>query len=221
METRIPDIDCMVHIMPDKYIYRVVHRIMEGDCEYDHGPRMVYIKELLADKYPVTNEKFKIFMDESGYCPKDGHNFLKHWKNGTYPEGMADYPVIWVSQNDAKAYASWAGKRLPYDYEWQYIAAGPEKYLYPYGDRLDKYPQGASPFGIMDMCGNTHEWVEDLIDDGMHYFTFLRGGCYFQAPHFWHTDGGARPTNHHLKFQLLNEGQNRCQTTSFRCVKEV
>ena len=170
METRIPDIDCMVHIMPDKYIYRVVHRIMEGDCEYDHGPRMVYIKELLADKYPVTNEKFKIFMDESGYCPKDGHNFLKHWKNGTYPEGMADYPVIWVSQNDAKAYASWAGKRLPYDYEWQYIAAGPEKYLYPYGDRLDKtkcnhdtghltpvdkYPQGASPFGciILLFCG--------------------------------------------------------------------
>ena len=236
METKISDLDQMIHIMPDRYIYRVVHRIMEGDCEYDHGPRMVDIKELWVDKYPVTNGKFKVFIDATGYRPKDDHNFLKHWVNGKCPELQVDDPVTWVSQEDARAYAAWAGKRLPYDYEWQYIAAGLKKLLYPYGDYLDKtkcnhdtgrltpvnqYPQGASPFGVMDMCGNAHEWVEDFIDDGMHRFTFLRGGCYFQAPHFWHTDGGARPTNHHLKFQLLNEGQNRCQTTSFRCVKEV
>ena len=71
------------------------------------------------------------------------------------------------------------------------------------------------------MIGNAREWTDEVIHDGMHLFTFLRGGCYFQAPHFWHTDGGARPTDHHLKFQLLNEGHNRCGTTTFRIVKEV
>ena len=77
METKISDLDQMIHIMPDRYIYRVVHRIMEGDCEYDHGPRMVDIKELWVDKYPVTNGKFKVFIDATGYRPKDDHNFLK------------------------------------------------------------------------------------------------------------------------------------------------
>lgn len=184
----------------------------------------------------MGNRRYKEFIDESGYKPCDGHNFLKHWTDGTYPEEMAEYPVVWVSQQDAKAYAAWVGKRLLYDYEWQYIAGGKEKQRYPYGDVLDKqkcnhdsgsltpvdeYPEGASPFGVMDLCGNAREWVEDVIDDGKHRFTFLRGGCYFQAPHFWHTDGGARPVDHHLKFQLLNEGQNRCQTTGFRCAREV
>ncbi len=225
-----------VCIPATRYIYRVVHRIMEGDCEYDHGPRKVEIKEFEIGKYPVTNEMFKIFLDETGYSPKDDHNFLKHWVNGACPEGLEHYPVVWVSQNDAKAYAEWAGGRLLCDYEWQYVAAGKEKLVYPWGNKFDKtkcngdgkeltpvdhYPQGASSFGVLDMCGNAHEWIDDLIDDGMHHFTFLRGGCYFKARHFWHTDGGARPTFHHLKFQLLNEGHNRCGTTTFRCVKEV
>jgi len=224
-----------VRIPATKYIYRVVHRIMEGDCEYDHGPREVEIKEFEIGKYPVTNEMFKIFIDETGYLPKDDHNFLKHWKSGTYPEGHEYHPVVWVSQNDAKAYAEWTGCRLPRDYEWQYVAAGKEKNIYPWGNKfirancncsgkeltpVNLYPQGASSFGVMDMCGNAYEWVDDVIDDGMHQFTFLRGGSYFQAPHFWHTDGGARPTFHHLKFQLLSEGHNRCGTTSFRCVRE-
>jgi formylglycine-generating enzyme required for sulfatase activity len=225
-----------VQIPAAKYIYRVVHRIMEGDCEFDHGPREVDIKELIIGKYPVTNNMFKEFLDETGFTPEDDHNFLKHWENGSYTKGQDNTPVVWVSQNDARAYTSWTGCRLPRDYEWQYAAGGNEKLVYPFGNKLiktkcncdgmkltpvDYYPQGASPFGLMDMCGNAHEWMDDLIDDGMHRFTFLRGGCYFQAPNFWHTDGGARPTSHHLKFQLLSEGQNRCGTTTFRCVREA
>lgn len=224
-----------LHIPATQFIFRVVHRIMEGDCEYDHGPRNVKVKDFEISKYPITNGMFKTFLDDSKYSPKDNHNFLNHWKNGTYRTGQENFPVVWVSQSDAKAYAVWAGGRLPYEYEWQYVASGKEKYIYPWGNQfikancncegleltpVDRYPQGASPFGAMDMCGNAHEWIEEVIDDGMHQFTFLRGGCYFQAPHFWHTDGGARPNFHHLKFQLLSESQNRCGTTTFRVVKD-
>ncbi len=60
------------------YIYKVIHRIMEGDCQYGHGPRPVIIPNLLAGKYPVTNTQFKNFLDATGYAPADSQNFLKH-----------------------------------------------------------------------------------------------------------------------------------------------
>ena len=63
------------------------------------------------DKYPVTNADFKKFVDAAHYHPADDLNFLKDWKSGTYPEGWADKPVTWVSLEDARAYAQWAGKR--------------------------------------------------------------------------------------------------------------
>ena len=55
---------------------------------------------------------------------KDDLNFLRDWKDGTYPDGWANKPVTWVSQEDARAYAAWAGKRLPHEWEWQYAAQG-------------------------------------------------------------------------------------------------
>ena len=76
------------------------------------------------DKYPVTNAEFKRFLDATHYHPTDDLNFLRDWKNGTYPEGWGNKPVTWVSLEDARAYAAWAGKRLPHEWEWQYAAQG-------------------------------------------------------------------------------------------------
>jgi len=228
----------MIEIPQGEFIYRVEHRIMEGDCQYDHGPRPVKAGPLYVDKFPVTNYLFKIFLDESGYNPSDKSNFLKHWNEGICPSALKEHPVTWVSQTDAKAYAGFYGCRLAKDYEWQYIAGGLEKWPYPWGKffdpalcnskssregdttPVDKYPDGAGPFGNMDLCGNTWEWVDDIIDDGMHIFTFLRGGSSYAAPHFWHAEGGPCKNNYHLKMQLLNEGINRSGTVSFRCVRD-
>lgn len=74
------------------------------------------------DKYPVTNSQFKTFLTASGYQPSDTVNFLKNWKKGTFPEGEGQFPVVYVSYEDARAYAQWAGKRLPTELEWQYAA---------------------------------------------------------------------------------------------------
>jgi formylglycine-generating enzyme required for sulfatase activity len=46
--------------------------------------------------------------------PKDDDNFLKHWRGGTHSGGWVNKPVTWVSLEDAGAYATWAGKRLPH-----------------------------------------------------------------------------------------------------------
>ena len=70
------------------------------------------------------------------YHPADDHNFLRDWKDGNYPAGWDNKPVTWVSLEDARAYAKWAGKRLPHEWEWQYAAQGTGWPPLPVGQRL-------------------------------------------------------------------------------------
>lgn len=82
----------------------------------------VKMKKFYMDKYPVTNAQYKVFLESSGYQPNDKTNFLKHWVDGEIPLGMENTPVIYVTLEDAQAYAAWVGKRLPTEMEWQYAA---------------------------------------------------------------------------------------------------
>jgi formylglycine-generating enzyme required for sulfatase activity len=88
----------------------------------DNQGKTFEMADFWMDKTPVTNQQFKAFLDASKYRPKDAVNFLKHWVNDQIPAGQAGYPVIYVSYQDAQAYAKWAGKRLPTEVEWQYAA---------------------------------------------------------------------------------------------------
>jgi formylglycine-generating enzyme required for sulfatase activity len=97
-----------------------------------HEHRMP-MRAFWIDKYPVTNEEFKRFLDATHYQPADAHNFLRDWHNGAYPDGWANKPVTWVGIEDARAYAAWAGKRLPHEWEWQYAAQGDDGRRYPWG----------------------------------------------------------------------------------------
>lgn len=228
----------LVKVKGEKYIYRVTHRIMEGDCQMEHGPKLVEVKDLLAQKYAVSNHMFHKFLGESSYQPKDNRNYLKHWRDGKYMDGEEDLPVVNLSQEDAKAYARFYGMRLPTEMEWQYLAAGPEKFKWPWGNEkdysrcnvfgsglipVDSFPEGASHFNLYQMCGNCWEFTSETMDDndGNHYFIVLRGGSYYHAPDYWHVENGAIPNDSHLKVHLLGDAMNRFETVGFRCVKEV
>lgn len=217
------------------YIYRVVHRVMEGDCQAEHGPIAVEVGGFYADKYPVTNKMFFDFVEKSGYKPADDRGYLKHWENGKYKEADANLPVVNVSIEDAKAYAAFYGMKLPTDIQWQYMAAGPDNLAYPWGNQriyskcnvftsaltpVDSHPEGASPFGLIDMCANAWEMTDDLIDDGWHRFVLLRGGCYLKAHNYWHAEGGVLRNDQHLKMHLMGGAMDRNETVGFRCIKE-
>ena len=153
----------------------------------------------IIDKYPVTNAQFKQFLDATHYAPKDAINFLRDWKNGTFPQGWDNRPVTWVSLEDARAYAAWAGKRLPHEWEWQLAAQGTDGRAYPWGnqwqpadvptpdtgrtmpgpDPVDAHPAGASPYGVMDMVGNVWQWTDEFTDEHTRA-AIVRGGEYYQ-----------------------------------------
>jgi len=153
------------------------------------------------------------------------------------PESIADHPVVYVDLDDARAFARWAGKRLPTEAEWQFAAQGTDGRRWPWGDEFDprcchgdgrgteparSRPLGRSPYGCYHMAGNVWEWTESERDDGHTRFVMIRGGSYFRAEgSIWYTDGGAQPCGHHAKFIRMWPGLDRCATIGFRCVVDV
>jgi formylglycine-generating enzyme required for sulfatase activity len=197
------------------------------------------IPAFYIDKYSVTNEQFKKFLDATHYHPKDDHNFLKDWKNGTYPRGWANKPVTWVSLEDARAYAAWAGKRLPHEWEWQYAAQGHDGRLYPWGNNMDStrmpppdqsrsmrpptdvdaFPQGVSPFGVVDMVGNVWQWTDEYTDEHTRAAVLKGGGYYRATTSHWYFPR-AYELNKYGKYLLMAPSLDRSASIGFRCVKD-
>jgi formylglycine-generating enzyme required for sulfatase activity len=196
--------------------------------------RTVELAPYALDLTPVTNRQFETFLRATGYKPKHPENFLAHWHDGHIPPGLEDHPVVYVYLDDVRAYARWAGKRLPTEAEWQHAAQGIEQRRYPWGATLQAdncnqgetggttpvrhYPNGRSIDGIYDLCGNVWEWTESEHSDGRTRFAILKGGSFYRAlGSEWYADGGAQANDFAAKFLLMYPGLDRCATIGFRC----
>ena len=156
----------------------------------------------------VSNGQFAAFLTATNYKPEDTTNFLQHWHSKKCPDSLLEKPVVYVSLQDARAFAKWAGMRLPTEWEWQ--AAG---------------EANGEKFKFNDVW----EWNESERYDGNNYFVTLRGGCsnwqlqtsnwYFPGTPNNQKPGGAQPLNSHCKYYILYTGYDRAGTLGFRCIK--
>ena len=153
-------------------------------------------------KTEVTNAQYRRFVDATGYDGKDDTDpaydlCLRHWRGKSLMSKEDDYPLVWVSWKNAKAFCNWAGLSLPSEAQWEHACRAGAKTEYYFGNDakdFDEYgwdvknsdalthpvaQKKPSARGLYDMLGNVWEWVED---DYVHY------GPEYGAP----TDGSAR-----------------------------
>ncbi|MGI8906913.1 MAG: formylglycine-generating enzyme family protein [Candidatus Sumerlaeaceae bacterium] len=240
----------MVRIPAGRFVFEVEGVMIEQNegvgvqFPWEDQPELKHVKPMdiatfYIDKYPVTCAQFKKFVDATNYRPADDHNFLKGWNGTNLPDGYAKKPVTWVSMEDARAYAAWAGKRLPHDWEWQFAAQGSDGRLFPWGskdparvpafhetrtqpppDDVDAHPAGASPFGVMDLVGNVWQWTDEFHDDHTRA-ALLRGGSnYRPTTSHWYFPQ-AHELNKHGKYLLMSPSLDRSATIGFRCVADA
>ena len=150
----------------------------------------VYINAFYIDKYEVTNEEYKRFIDANPWWRKDrilgkyhDGDYLKHWIGNRYPYGKGNYPVTWVSWYAAMAYAQWKGKRLPTEAEWEKAARGGLVNNYLSGGLVNSQTANydknvgsttrvgnyqANSYGLYDIIGNVSEWCLDAYSSSFY-----------------------------------------------------
>jgi gamma-glutamyl hercynylcysteine S-oxide synthase len=202
--------------------------------------RHMHMHSFYIDRTPVTNADFKKFLEATRYEPKDKHNFLRAWTAGSYPARWDNRPVTWVSIEDARAYATWSGKRLPHEWEWQYAAQSADGRIYPWGNdwnsqalppvdpgpsahppaEVTAFPMGASRFGVLDMVGNVSQWTNEYRDPHTRA-AIVRGGASYQPRgSIWYFPQTYR-LDEHEKYLLIAPGRDRAATIGFRCVVDA
>ena len=156
---------------------------VDRDAQDDEQPQhTVYLPDYYIAKTPVTNAQYAAFV-------RSGHDAPSHWMGRQQPPRDEDHPVIEVSWHEAIAYCKWLAEttrkpyRLPSEAEWEKGARGTDGRIYPWGNRWDAkrcttfegggfattpvraYPQGASPYDLLDMARNVLEWCSTLLRD--------------------------------------------------------
>jgi formylglycine-generating enzyme required for sulfatase activity len=163
----------------------VLHRyqslgVARGWFEKECPRHKVSLAAYQIGKYPVTNFEYREFLAVSGF-----DELPTSWFLGRYPQERSNHPVFGVSPRAADAYAAWLAARtgrrfrLPTEAEWEYAAAGPAGFEFPWGEGFETgqantaeeeilntttvglFPRGASPSGALDMAGNVEEYVAD------------------------------------------------------------
>ena len=223
----------------------------------DEKPRhKVLLPDFYVDPYPVTFRQFRAFVEATGHktdAEKAGGAMLKgqwvaglHWQHDTQGrkrgEEQGDHPVLFVSWNDAMAYAAYEGKRLPTEAEWEYVAQGGKgqnAFSFAGSNAVEEvawYAGNSSgktravglklpnELGVYDMSGLVWEWCAD------HY-----SALYYQQKVYFNPQGPssgpgrvfrggswANPESHlQLKHRNFAPDTYAGNSIGFRCAKNI
>jgi eukaryotic-like serine/threonine-protein kinase len=154
----------------------------ENGFDDERPAHPVYLDEFWIDQTEVTVQMYALCV-KAGKCKapvsKGSFRYSNYYGNPQFES----YPVIHIDWKMAKTYCEWAGRRLPTEAEWEKAARGEQALTYPWGNEepnkhllnfnkemgdvtaVGSYPNGASPYGVLDMAGNAWEWVADWYSE--------------------------------------------------------
>lgn len=233
------------------------------DTIVDQSPqRRILLDAFWIDQAEVTNAQFSKFVEAVNYqtdAEKKGKSWVyiegkgyitKQGANWRHPIGPGSYyknqlPVVHVSWNDAVAYCSWAGRRLPTEAEWEKAARGVGGAFFPWGNQLPNsgylnynyqigspavvgtYNQGASIYGVFDMAGNVWEWVNDFYDEDYYSRAPNRnppgpnnGEGHVLRGGSWASSHYNEMVNVMVTFRLWNFADTHSDLVGFRCAMD-
>lgn len=217
-----------------------------GTGERNEGPaRSVKVAAFSIDATEVTVSAYADCVHAGACTPALDRSTTPEAPGGVFTEpcnaGRADrrnHPINCVDWQQASAYCSSVGKRLPTEEEWEYAARGQDKRTYPWGNEDDtqgtdrrlccgavpgpslgtcpvgSFPRGASPFGVEDMAGNVGEWTssnysETYDQPASETLRVVRGGE-------WDT---CTPSVHRSASRAGVAPARRDSMTGFRCAR--
>ncbi|MEV5693644.1 SUMF1/EgtB/PvdO family nonheme iron enzyme [Micromonospora globbae] len=156
--------------------------------------RAVTLGRFAIATHEVTHGQYARFLRATGYRPVRPERF-------TAGQGPADAPVTGVDLADARAYAAWAGLRLPTEDEWQVAAEA--------GLLARREPL------VWNLTESEHS-------DGRTRFVILKGGAAYRAEGSdWYFDGGPQPPEVSVKLLLTGAGLTRSDQVGFRCAADL
>ena len=232
-ETRTSEIDGMVQVFVPEGYFTMGSSIDNPQADEDEKPaHKVFLDSFWIDRTEITNAMY-LHCISAGACTSPARSI--YYKEPDY----ANHPAIGISWVQAQKYCKWGERRLPTEAEWEKAARGTDGRIYPWGNSppetellnfghqinetapVGMYPEGASPYGVLDMAGNAWEWVadgyqpdfyslspeENPISDSPVNRRVLRGGNWDS------NEEGIRVTNRFWAFPGRND------TDGFRCAK--
>lgn len=182
----------------------ILGRDESEDPESPTEKQTMKLPDFYVDETDVSNANYRKFCEESGHKPPSTEGSAAH----------PDYPVTNVSFDDAQAYASWIGKRLPSEAEWEKAARGTDGRIYPWGNEpwtdapvamhsVLSYPNRVSPYGAYNMAGNVFQWTTSHFQVSRQYIAdmtqalgttkfshdwkVIKGGKFGSDTEFWKT----------------------------------
>ena len=190
-----------------------------ADMGKDTPMKEMYLDSFWISKTEITNAQYRECVN-AGICEWEPLRDL--------PAGRDNYPVTNITNDQAERFCTWLGGRLPNEYEWEKAARGVDGRIYPWGDAwptvtnnlaniplyvnpagrgrdlfpTGTFPNGQSPYGLMDMAGNAWEWM---------YNTSLRGGSCDPAESW----------EHRILLRAANHAETEVEKSyfiGFRCI---
>jgi formylglycine-generating enzyme required for sulfatase activity len=164
---------------PDTPVYVYVPAgefVMGSELDASESPtHTVTLDGYWIQRTEVTNAQYRRCVEAKGCEPPDDGNV--RYRDPQF----AKQPVAGVTWYQAGDYAAWTGGRLPTEAEWEKACRGSDGRTYPWGNQgptgdllnfsgtglgtwsaVGSYPDGASPYGALDMAGNVWEWTSSL-----------------------------------------------------------